>query len=129
MSRDLKSLLSTIGALQKTMRKTYQYYNRNPDGKYLEDCVCRAISTATGLNYEAADKLLSLTAIAYECEKLCICCYHFLLEDVFGYERRDCYDHETVEDIAVRYPHDKLLIRIDSHLTSSIKGTIYDIWA
>jgi hypothetical protein len=106
----------------------YRYYNRNPDGKELEDCVCRAISTATGLNYDAVDRLLELTARTYGCDKLCVCCYHNLLEDILGYKRRNCYSGEAVEDIVNRHPHDKLLIRIDAHLTSSIKGTIYDIW-
>ena len=107
---------------------SYRYYNRNPDGKHLEDCVCRAISTATGLNYEAVDKLLTLTSYGYECDKLCVCCYHNLLEDILGYERFTCKKGETVEDIARVHPNYKVLIRIDAHLTSSIKGTIYDIW-
>lgn len=107
---------------------SYRYYNRNPDGMHLEDCVCRAISTATGLNYEAVDRLLSLTAECYLCDKLCVCCYHNLLEDILGYRRHTCHNGETVEDIARQHPHDKILIRINSHLTSSIKGTIYDIW-
>ena len=108
--------------------KAYRYYNRNPDGKHIEDCVCRAISTATGLNYKAVDKLLSMTARCYMCEKLCVCCYHNLLEDVLGYKRHMCYSGETVEDIAYKHPEEKVLIRIDAHLTSSVKGTIYDIW-
>lgn len=110
------------------MKSRYKYYNRNPDGKHLEDCVCRAISTVTGLNYHAVDRLLDLTARNYECDKLCVCCYHNLLEDILGYERYTCMSGETVEDIAAQYPNDYLLIRIDSHLTSSIKGTIPDIW-
>ena len=106
----------------------YRYYNRNPDGMHLEDCVCRAISTATGLNYGAVDKLLSLTAFCYGCDRLCVCCYHNLLEDILGYERHTCRDGETVGEIAKAYPNDKLLIRIEAHLTSSVKGTVYDIW-
>lgn len=35
---------------------------------------------------------------------------------------------ETVEDIAEKYPNDRVIIRIDSHLTCSIKGIIPDIW-
>ena len=108
--------------------KSYQYYNRNPDGQHIEDCVCRAISTATGLNYEAVNKLLSMTTFSHMCDKLCVCCYHNLLEGVLGYERQTCQNGETVEQIAQRYPHDKLIIRINAHLTSSIKGTVYDIW-
>ena len=110
------------------MRSEYRYYNRNPDGEHLEDCVCRAISTATGLNYGAVDRLLSLTASCYACDKLCVCCYHNLLEDILGYDRVTCYAGETVEEIARKHPRDRLLIRIDAHLTSAIKGTVLDIW-
>lgn len=110
------------------MKNRYRYYNKNPDGKHIEDCVCRAISTATGLNYGAVNNLLDLTASCYMCEKLCVCCYHNLLEEILGYERHTCMNGETVEDIAYKHPKEKVIIRIDAHLTSSIKGTIYDIW-
>lgn len=110
------------------MKNNYKYYNRNPDFEHKEDCVCRAISTATGLNYEAVDRLLELTAGEYQCDKLCVCCYHNLLEDVLGYSRISCASGETVEDIARAFPRDKVIIRIKAHLTTSIKGTILDIW-
>lgn len=110
------------------MKNRYRYYNRNPDGLHLEDCVCRAISTVTDIDYDIVNKLLELTARAYGCDKLCVCCYHNLLEDIFGYGRYTCMDGETVEDIAAKHPKEYLLIRIDSHLTCSIKGIIPDIW-
>ena len=43
----------------------YKYYNRNPNNDIKGDCVCKAISTATGLNYDAVDNLLELTANIY----------------------------------------------------------------
>ena len=110
------------------MKSRYQYYNRNPDGLHLEDCVCRAISTVTGIDYRIVDKLLEFTSKIYGCNKLCVCCYHNLLEDIFGYERYICMNGETVEDISAKYPKDYLLIRIDSHLTCSVKGVVPDIW-
>lgn len=110
------------------MKNNYKYYNRNPDLEHKEDCVCRAISTATGLNYEAVDRLLELTAGEYQCDKLCLCCYHNLLEDILGYARISCAGGETVGDIARAFPRDKVVIRIKEHLTTSIKGTILDIW-
>ena len=119
--------ITTASSMMKT-NSVYKYYNRNPDGEHVEDCVCRAISTATGLNYSAVNNLLRLTAEYYTCEKLCVCCYHNLLENVLEYDRYDCTEYETVEDVAKRHPNSKLLIRIDAHLTSSIKGTVDDIW-
>ena len=110
------------------MAKVYKYYNRNPNNDRISDCVCRAISTATGLNYDAVDNLLELTADNYGCDKLCLCCYHNLLEGILCYERITCKRDETVEDIAKRYPRDTILVRIDAHLTCIIKGTVLDIW-
>lgn len=106
----------------------YRFYNRRPDGKKLKDCVCRAISTATQLNYEAVEKLLNMTAEMYECEALCVCCYHHLLEDLCNYECFKCTHDETVEDIARAFPNARVIIRVQGHLTCSINGYVPDIW-
>lgn len=106
----------------------YRFYNRRPDGAKLKDCVCRAISTAVGINYESVEKMLNLTAEMYSCEPLCVCCYHHMLEDLFSYPCVTCRRGETVEDIAKAFPDDKLIIRVQGHLTCSIKGIIPDIW-
>ena len=106
----------------------YVYYNRNPQDLKLKDCVCRAISTVTGLHYEAVDNLLELTATEYQCDKLCLCCYHNLLEDILCYPRIDCDFQQTVQEIARRYPRNKLIIRVDRHLTSAMYGSVLDIW-
>lgn len=110
------------------MRNKYKFYNRNPDNIKTEDCVCRAISTATGLNYDAVNNLLDITAHISHCPKLCLCSYHTLLEDILCYERRTCYNRETVNDIATELPYCNIIVRIEGHLTSIIKGTILDIW-
>jgi hypothetical protein len=106
----------------------YTYYNRNPDNLKLKDCVCRAISTVTGLHYEAVDNLLNITANEYKCEKLCVCCYDNLLEDILCYPRKDCDFQQTVAEVSANYPRSKLIIRVDAHLTASIYGTVLDIW-
>lgn len=110
------------------MPKRYRYYNRNPDNLKLKDCVCRAISTAVGLQYEAVDNLLELTADIYNCDKLCVCCYHRLLEDVLCYNKIPCYFKQTVSQIASAHPKDRVIIRVDAHLTTSIYGSVLDIW-
>ena len=110
------------------MGKVYKYYNRNPYNLKISDCVCRAISTATGLNYDAVDNLLELTAEVYKCDKLCICCYHNLLDDILCYNKKTCKNDETVEYIAKQYKRDIIIARIDGHLTCIMKGNILDIW-
>jgi hypothetical protein len=106
----------------------YKYYNRNPERIHLKDCVCRAISTATGLAYEATYNLLDLTASEFSCETLCVCCYHHLLEGILCYHRVDCDFKQTVEEVSRQYPNNNLIIRVDRHLTSSVNGVILDIW-
>lgn len=106
----------------------YKYYNRNPNNKRLQDCVCRAISTATGLKYQAVNNLLEFTADDYNCEKLCVCCYNYLLSDTLCYHKEYCNFDVTVSQLASRFPNNTLIIRVDAHLTCSINGTILDIW-
>ena len=103
------------------------HYNANPWGLNEEDCVTRAISAALDIKYVAAGKLLELIADYHGCDKLCVCCYHRLLEDVFGLEPIYC-DGERVGAIASAHRGRKLLIRIDGHLTCSMYGVVIDTW-
>lgn len=108
--------------------KNYRYYNRNPYDIRINDCVCRAISTATNLSYIAVDRLLSKTAKRNKCAKLCVCCYDNLLSGKLGYQKYKCKNGETVADIVKSFPNNKLIIRIDGHLTSAAYGMLYDTW-
>lgn len=110
------------------MSNKFIYYNANPYKIEEEDCVIRAIKAGLNLPYDTVDKLLDLSAEKNKCDKLCVCCYHFLLEDIFGLPVRYCKNYETVEDIARLYPHNKCIIRINGHLSCSINGKIYDLW-
>lgn len=110
------------------MSNHYKYYNHNPNNVKIKDCVCRAISTATGLHYEAIDNLLEIVSNQYNCDKLCVCCYHKLLENVLCYDRINCDFEKTVEEVAIENPRYKIIIRINAHLTTSIYGNILDIW-
>lgn len=110
------------------MKKNFVYLNLNPYRIEENDCVCRAIELGTKVDYFVVDKLLNLLADYHDCDKLCVCCYQHLLEDIFGFPVRYCDKDETVEDIASMYPHNRLIIRVDGHLTSSVNGVIYDLW-
>lgn len=107
---------------------SFKYYNRNPDRVHTKDCVCRAISTVTGLYYDAVDNLLSMVAEDFECEELCVCCYNNLLEHVLCYPKIDCDYTKTVKEIAMEYPRNKVIVRVDAHLTAIVYGTVLDIW-
>lgn len=110
------------------MNNVYQYYNRRPDGGHYEDCVCRAISTATGLKYETVEELLDMTSEYYSCDKLYVGCYSNLLSKVFKYDKFYCKEPITVGELVGAYKDKRLIIRVQGHLTSSIFGTLLDIW-
>ena len=40
----------------------------------------------------------------------------------------DCDFKKTVSDIATEFPRNKVIVRVDAHLTASVYGTILDIW-
>ena len=105
----------------------YKFYNANPLGSIEQDCVCRAISTATGISYNSIQNKLRNIGELFECEELCVCCYKFLLENVFGLQQKFA-NGKSVREISKDFKNNKVIIRIDGHLTCSIYGVIYDIW-
>lgn len=105
----------------------FVYYNVNPKGIREEDCVTRAITLATGLDYEDIADKLYLTAELLDCQKLCMYCYRRLIEDVFKFKEVDG-GGMTVEEFADLHPYGIYLIRIEGHITVSVYGEIWDIW-
>lgn len=105
----------------------FKYTNVNPLDLTEEDCVTRAIALGSGLSYaEVQDKLYYISKLL-DCEKLCVCCYHHLLDNVLGYDRLPC-KNLTVGEVAEMYDDCILLIRIQGHLTCSVFGVIHDLW-
>ena len=105
----------------------FTYLNINPDGEKTEDCVTRAISLASGRPYKQIQKKLHYTAKLLDCEKLCVCCYKHLIEDVFKYKRVNC-DNMTVGEFADIYPKGIYLVRMNGHISTIINNVCYDIW-
>jgi hypothetical protein len=106
----------------------YKFYNANPLGNIEQDCVCRAISTATGIPYKSVERKLELIGELFECEALCVCCYKFFLENVLGLKPKYA-NGKTVREISKDFYNHDVIIRIDGHLTCSLYGgVVYDIW-
>lgn len=106
----------------------FRYLNVNPKHKEEEDCVCRAITLATKKPYEDIQKKLYLISELLECDKLCVCCYSHLLEDVFKYPPVNGYKDFKIKDFLRLNDKGTFIIRIKGHLTCAINGDIYDIW-
>ena len=110
------------------MSKDFVYSNLNPYRVEESDCVCRSISRALSLQYETVKALLGLSAYYNHCDTLCVDCYKYLLENVFKLPVRYAKDYERVIDIAKQFESNKVLVRIEGHLTVCDCGIIYDLW-
>ena len=62
------------------------------------------------------------------CECLTLECYSHLLTDVFGLPIRYCENWERVGEIAKMFPNNKVLIRMEGHLSMSDNSIIYDLF-
>ncbi len=105
------------------------YYNANPDHNLVGDCVVRAISRLTGMDWE----------FIY----LKICMQGLLMHDMpssnkvwgaylykLGYRRhivKDTYpDVYTVKEFCADYPHGAFLVCTDRHVVAVVDGDYYD---
>lgn len=106
----------------------YKFLNLNPLGKREEDCVCRAISLALDEDYYIIENKLHLIGELFECEELCVCCYKFLLDNIYNLDRIEEYQGYTIEEFANSNCYGKYLVRVEGHLTCVIDNVCYDIW-
>ena len=103
---------------------SYKYYNANATGRFVNDCVIRAISVAEGKTWD--DTYQELSRIAQK--------QGILLDDVNfveplldkRYVRERTYFDETVGDFAQDHPRGTYLITMPNHITVLKKGVIYD---
>lgn len=103
------------------------YYNTNPDGNRASDCVTRAISLGTGLDYAVIRRKLYHSAKLFDCDKLNVDCYAHLLEDVFKFPQVETFGM-TVGDFADTHPYGIYLVRMNGHISTVWWGDVVDIW-
>lgn len=103
----------------------YKFYNANPKGYYVDDCVLRAISVAEGISWNECHKKLSdLSNID-----------GMLLNDVIFVEKyldekypRKCYKNMTVGEFAKICPKGHFVVTMNGHITAIIDNIIIDTW-
>lgn len=103
----------------------YIYYNINPKNEIKQDCVCRAISLAMDMNYYDVEYLLNRNASNQSCDTLVKSCYRQLLEGEFGLKSHKGH-RRSVKEVACRYPNNRLIMRVQGHLTASLYGECLD---
>jgi hypothetical protein len=105
----------------------FVYYNINPDGEKASDCVTRAISLGTGLDYTIIRRKLYHSAKLFDCDKLNVDCYAHLLEDVFKFPQVNTYGM-TVGEFADNHSYGIYLVRMSGHISTIWQGKVVDIW-
>ncbi|MBR4378003.1 MAG: hypothetical protein IKP50_03905 [Bacilli bacterium] len=103
------------------------YFNNNPKGDKIGDCVVRAMSLALDIDYNIIGDMLLKNSKRNNCHIISIDCYSKILEDEFKLKRFRS-NKITVGALSKIFSKNTLLIRIKNHLTCSINGDIYDIW-
>lgn len=105
----------------------YRYFNSNPNGYHIPDCVIRAITLATGLEYYNVVELLHQNGQELNCDCLNVQCYEKLLDyDFMLPHYYGC--GKTAAEVAQDFPENTLLLRMEGHLSCSICGDIFDIF-
>ena len=105
----------------------FEYLNVNPKGVRESDCVCRAITLASGLPYEEIKEKLTMIGELYSCPSLCVGCYRHLIEDVLGFTPINAYGLYPNE-FADLHSYGNYIIRVEGHIICCKDGVIYDIF-
>ena len=105
----------------------YKYYNANPNGYKIPDCVIRAINLAMNTPYYEVVELLQNNGDYYSCDCLSKICYEKLLDYDFNLPHYKG-NGNTAQQVANDFPNNILLLRMEGHLSCSMYGDIFDIW-
>lgn len=109
----------------------YEYYNPNPFGKNVSDCVVRAISKALNQSWE--DTYIELALQGYIMGDLLnsnVVWSAYLKNKGFNRDMVsiDCPDCYTINDFANEHPNGTYIIGTGTHAVTIVDGVIYDAW-
>lgn len=109
----------------------YVYYNPNPNGKNVGDCVIRAISKATNMDWESVYTGICVTGYSM-CDMPSANCVwgaylrgNGFVRDVVPNECPECY---SVADFAREHPQGTYILALTGHVVCVKDGDWYDSW-
>ena len=109
----------------------YVYYNPNPNGKNVGDCVIRAISKATNMDWESVYTGICVTGYSM-CDMPSANCVwgaylrdNWFVRDVVPNECPECY---SVADFAREHPQGTYILALTGHVVCVKDGDWYDSW-
>ena len=113
----------------------FHYHNQNPKKKITTDCVCRAISTATGIDYNQVVRELAEVQVATGYDFAETKCINYYLKSK-GWEKQKCPKHSdntryTGKEFCsyLKKDHKNIIMNIGTeHISCIINQRIYDTW-
>jgi len=109
----------------------YAMYNPNPIGKYVGDCVIRAICKVTNESWDKVYIDLCLKGLELCDMPSSNAVWGEYLKD-HGFEREvvpnTCPDCYTVAQFCADHPDEKCIVCLSSHVVAVENGNYYDIW-
>ena len=109
----------------------YIYFNPNPSGKRVGDCVIRAVGKLTKQDWETT--YLEIAMAGFElCDMPSSNSVWAAYLKRKGYRRRvipdTCPNYYTVRDFCRDYPHGRFLLATGSHVVAVVNGDYFDAW-
>ena len=109
----------------------WKYYNPNPSGKLVGDCSVRAVSKATGEDWDTSYCGIAMQGMLNKNMPSS--------NDVWGnYLRRkgfrrkmipdECPDCYTVEQFCLDHPKGLFVVAVQNHVLTVLDGDYYDAW-
>lgn len=112
-----------------TKLKMFRYYNCNPKGRRVDDCVIRAISLAENKTWEETYDELSYYA---KQEGILLNDVTFVDKYLENKYKDECYkcngSRATVKEFLIKSRTGTYLIAMQGHITCVKDGIIYDTW-
>ena len=108
----------------------YNYFNNNPDGIHIGDCVVRAISAALGQPWERTYIGLCIEGFMFHDMPSSNAVWDAYLRSQ-GFKRYplpDCPACYTVAAFAAEHPSGEYVVATGSHAVFVKDGSVYDTW-
>ena len=102
---------------------SYQFYNANARGNFVNDCTIRAISLAEGKTWDETYDELSEIA---QHNGIILDDVNFIEPLLDSRYDRMCYTGKYVGDFVEEHPKGTYLITMKGHITCCIGGILYD---
>lgn len=110
---------------------SYKYFNPNPLGKNVGDCVIRAICKLTGQDWDKIYLHIAITGLEL-CDMPSSNAVWATYIKRLGYRRYvipdNCPDCYSIKKFCRDYPQGKFLIATGNHVVTVVDGDYFDAW-